>query len=157
MRLKFFTFLLFLAFTGIQFTLSAQTLMHWDTHGVAFTVPDNFKIITNNAEEYSAENRNLSLTIVPVQDEEVTSDNLKEALTIMAKEMDYDSIEKMADAQVQDFEAYYMIGKKDGVKALLMAMLDTESSTNLLVVIVYKEGHEDTAIDIANSFEAYDE
>jgi len=35
--------------------------------------------------------------------------------------------------------------------------LDTESSTNLLVVIVFANGFEKAAENIANSFQAYDE
>jgi len=138
--------------------LSAQTTdMHWDTHGVAFTVPSDFKIKTNNAEEYTAENKNISLSIIPVQDENVTKEHLAEAVTTMAKELDYDVISKAAEASIDDFEGYYVVGKKNGVNALLMAILDTESSTNLLVVVVYANGFEKAAEEIANSFEAYDE
>jgi hypothetical protein len=138
-------------------SLSAQTDMHWDTHGVAFTVPDNFTITTNNAEEYSAENDNIALSIIPVQDENVTKEHLAEAVTEMAKGLDYDVISKAAEASIDDFEGYYVVGKKDGVNAIVMAILDTESSTNLLVVIVFANGFEKAAENIANSFQAYDE
>jgi hypothetical protein len=37
-----------------------------------------------------------------------------------------------------------------------MAMMDTESSTNLLVVIVYADNQQRAALKIANSFFAYD-
>jgi hypothetical protein len=37
-----------------------------------------------------------------------------------------------------------------------MALLDKESSTNLLVVIVYADDYEDQAVEMAASFYAYD-
>jgi len=129
---------------------------HWDTHGVAFQVPANFKITTNNADEFSAENDKLALSIVPVQDETIKEEHLAEAVTAMAKELDYDVITKSAKAEVDDFVGYYIVGKKDGVNGIVMALMDKESSTNLLVVIVYANGMEKKAEEIANSFQAYD-
>jgi hypothetical protein len=145
-------FLLFLA----QQNLSAQVEMRWDTHGVGFTVPNNFKIETNNAEEYTASNDELFLSIIPIQDENLTKEHLAEAVVEMAKELEYDVVDVADEATMQDLTGYYVIGQKDGVNALLMAMMDTESSTNLLVVIVYADNQQRAALKIANSFFAYD-
>ncbi len=139
-----------------QQSVFAQQEMRWDTHGVGFIVPENFKIETNNAEEYTASNDNLFLSIIPIQDENLTTDHLAEAVVEMAKELEYDVVDVADEATMQDFTGYYVIGQKDGVNALLMAMMDTESSTNLLVVIVYADNSERMALKIANSFFAYD-
>ncbi|MEO6037444.1 MAG: hypothetical protein ABIQ93_03455 [Saprospiraceae bacterium] len=141
-----------LAFTAAQ----AQTEMHWDTHGVGFTVPANFKIDTNNAEEYTASNDNIFLSITPIQDENITKDHLADAVVEMAKALEYDIVEDADEADVDDFTGYYVKGRKDGVNAILMALLDQKSSTNLLVVVVYDDNSLDKAVDIANSFFAYD-
>lgn len=145
------TLALFLSLTAVQ----AQTEMHWDTHGVGFTVPSNFKIETNNAEEYTASNDNLFLSITPIQDESLTKDNLADAVIAMAKEMSYDLVEEADEADVDDFTGYYVKGRKDGVNAILMALLDPNSSTNLLVAIVYDDNSMNKAVDMANSFFAY--
>ena len=129
---------------------------HWDTHGVGFSIPRDFSVSTNNAEEFSADNGNLFLTILPFQDENVTKDNLADAVIAMATELDYDSIEEADAADVDDFTGYYVKGTKEGVNAVVMALLDSESSTNLLVVIAYMDGMEKKAVEIANSFYAYD-
>lgn len=139
-----------------QQTVNAQQEMRWDTHGVGFVVPNNFKIETNNAEEYTASNDELFLSIIPIQDENLTEDHLAEAVVAMAEELEYDVVDVADEASMQDFTGYYVIGQKDGVNALLMAMMDTESSTNLLVVIVYSDKSERMALKIANSFFAYD-
>lgn len=149
------TFLLTALFLAQQ-SLSAQQEMRWDTHGIGFSVPTDFKIETNNAEEYTASNENLFLSIIPIQDEELTKEHLAEAVVEMAKEMKYDVINNADEAEMQDLVGYYVLGKKDGVNALLMALMDTESSTNLLVVIVYDDRSERAALKVANSFFAYD-
>ncbi len=146
------TLTLFLSLTALQ----AQTEMHWDTHGVGFTVPSNFKVETNNAEEYTASNDNLFLSITPIQDENITKDHLADAVIEMAKELEYDIVEEADEADVDDFTGYYVKGRKDGVNAILMALLDSESSTNLLVVIVYDDNSLNKAVTLADSFFAYD-
>lgn len=136
--------------------MMAQTDMIWDTHGVGFTVPDDFEIETNNADEFTADNGALFLSILPIQDKTITADDLADAVDEMAAELDYDRIQEGDAIDIDDFTGYYIKGRKDGTNAVLMALLDKESSTNLLVVIVYADGQEDEAIDIASSFYAYD-
>lgn len=134
----------------------AQTDMIWDTHGVGFIVPDDFEIETNNAEEFTADNGNLFLSIIPFQDETVTTDDLADVVNEFAAELKYDRIHEGDEIDIDDFTGYYIKGRKDGANAVLLALLDKESSTNLLVVIVYVDGYEDEAVEIAASFYAYD-
>jgi hypothetical protein len=136
--------------------LSAQTKMRWDKHGVGFTVPSNFKVETNNAEEYTASNDNLYLSIAPIQDENLTKEHLADAVIAMAKEMKYDVVKDADKIDIDDFTGYYVEGRKSGANAVMMALMDTKSSTNLLVVIVYADGFEKAAVNIAKSFFAYD-
>ena len=145
-----------LAFFVCNNNLAAQTEMRWDTHGVGFTVPDNFKVTTNNAEEYTAGNDNLILSIAPIQDENIEKEHLSEAVLAMATEMHYDALQEADEINIDDFTGYYIKGKKDGVNAVVMALLDKNSSTNLLVVIAYDDNYFDEAVAIASSFVAYD-
>ncbi len=157
MKTKFFQRTLLLSMLLLlQQGAYAQQEMRWDTHGVGFSVPTNFKIETNNAEEYTASNDELFLSIIPIQDENLTEDHLAEAVVAMAEELEYDVVDVADEATMQDMTGYYVIGKKDGVNALVMALMDTESSTNLLVVIVYADRQERAALKVANSFFAYD-
>jgi hypothetical protein len=140
----------------LTFSLNAQTDMVWDTHGVGFSVPDDFKIETNNAEEFTAGNDVLFLSILPIQDEWVTEDDLADAVVEMAQGLKYDRIQEGDAIDIDDFTGYYIKGRKDGANAVFMALLDKESSTNLLVVIVYADDYEDDAVSMAASFYAYD-
>jgi hypothetical protein len=157
MKKGFFTALAILAATLLTVNLSfAQTKMVWDAHGLGFEVPDNFRIEKNNYEEFTASNKNLFLSIVPVQDEKVTEDDLADALIEMAKGLDYDVVSDADALEFDYFKGFYVEGSKDGANAILLSLLDTESSTNVLCVIVYADGYRDEAIQMAASFYAYD-
>ena len=151
MKLSSTLFILLCTFV-LTSSLHAQTDMEWDTHGVGFSVPKNFKIETNNADEFTAGNDELFLSILPIQDKTLTKDDLADAVVEMAEGLNYDRIQEGDEIDVDDFTGYYIKGRKDGVNAVFMALLDKESSTNLLVVIVYADGYEDDAVAIASSF-----
>jgi Dihydro-orotase-like len=146
-----------LAFCLATAMLHAQlTDMHWDTHGVGFKVGKAMKITTNNAEEFTAENDEFLLSIIPIQDANLTADDMRDATMEMAKGVGYDNIHGGEKVEIDHFLGYYVIGTKDGVDAILMSLLDQESATNLLVVLVYDPKLESQAVNIANSFYAYD-
>ncbi|MCC6724227.1 MAG: hypothetical protein IT258_06915 [Saprospiraceae bacterium] len=136
-------------------TLTAQVDMTWDTHRVGFKVPRGFNIETNNAEEFSGGNDDLFVTIAPIQDETLTEDNMAEVVDAMAKEMDYDLVTDGSAVEVNNFAGYYKRGSKDGSNAIVMALLDPESATNLIVVAIYSDDSEDKALTVINSFYSY--
>jgi hypothetical protein len=148
-------FLLTLLLTA-GFSFAQTTDMVWDTHGIGFKVPSNFKIETNNSEEFSAGNDELALIIAPIQDETIAEADLAEAVLDMAKELEYSALTDADEIKVDDFVGYYIEGQKDGVHAVVLALLDTESSTNLLMVLTYTDDTRDEAIRIVQSFYAYD-
>lgn len=129
--------------------------MTWDTHGVGFKVPRGFVIETNNAEEFSAGNDNIFVTIAPIQDENISTDDLADVVAAMVKEMDYDLVTDGDAVDVHNFTGYYVRGSKDGADAIVMALLDPESATNLIVVAIYSGDYEDDALMIVNSFYSY--
>lgn len=133
----------------------AQVDMTWDTHRVGFKVPRGFQIETNNAEEFSAGNDNLFVTIAPIQDENITTDDLADVVDAMVNEMDYDLVTDGSAVDVNNFTGYYKRGSKDGSKAIVMALLDPESATNLIVVAIYSDESEDDALTVVNSFYSY--
>jgi hypothetical protein len=150
--------LLLLVVAGVNGLALAQRMtdMVWDTHGIGFKVPSNFKIETNNAEEFIAGNDDLHLVMGPIQDENIGEGELAAAVIAMAKELEYDELSDVDEIKVSDFVGYYIEGSKDGAKAVVMAVLDTESSTNLLLVLVYTDETRDKAIEMVHSIYAYD-
>lgn len=146
------TFFSLLLCTGLM----AQIDYQWDYHGVGFTVPDDFKVEVNNADEFSGGSDAVYLSILPYQDHKVDEDDLADVLIEIAKGLEYDDISDADAVKIDDFVGYYVEGEKDGVHAIIATLLDIESSTNLIVIVVYADGYRDLALDMAESFYAYD-
>ncbi|HAD14285.1 MAG TPA: hypothetical protein DCF33_17835 [Saprospirales bacterium] len=148
---------LILAFAFLVQSATAQKDWRWDGHGVGFSAPANMRITQNTDSEFAAEGSDLILSIYVEQDGEVTKETLADALLVAAKEFEYDEISDADELQIDDFEGYYVEGTKDGVGAFIITLLDKKSSTNLVVVIAFTtDGARDKAIDIADSFYAFD-
>ncbi len=143
-------------FLVFSISVSAQSEWEWDTHGIGFTTPSGFKVTTNNAEEFSAESENVFVTLSAWQDENVTVDNLEDTLITIAVELGYDQITDAEWVDHEDFEGYALNGTKDGVNAIIGTLLDTQSSTNLIVIVVYLPGYEYQAEQILMSIYPYD-
>ena len=152
------TFLLAALCSALATMATAQRMtdMVWDTHGLGFKVPVSFKIETNTGDEFTAGNDELQLIMEPIQDENIAESDLAQAVLTMAKELEYDKLTDVDEIKVDNFVGYYIEGEKDGAHALVMALLDTESSTNLLLVLAYTEAQRDAAIKIVHSLYTYE-
>lgn len=148
----------FLLFTFIlsSFTLTAQRDYHWDTYGIGFSIPGSMQIDANSAAGFEASNNDIYLGIFPFDDENIDSDHLYNSTIEIATELQYDSIEDGGELEIDDFEGYYVIGQKDGISALVVTLLDTESETNVFVVVAFADGFDSVAANIVESFYAYD-
>lgn len=147
-----------LAFTWLVLCASAnaQTTWEWDSHGVGFETPHGFSITTNNHEEFEAENDNVFVSISAWQDESITEDHLADFLIEFAVELEYDVISELSEIVHGDLVGFGADGTKDGTNVLIATFLDTKSGTNLIVVIGYQHGYDDTAADILASIYPYD-
>jgi len=154
---KLFKATLLFACIFLTNTAFAQKDWRWENHGVGFSAPENMRVTTNNAEEFSAEGSDLVLGIYVEQDGEVTEETLAEALVAAATEMEYDEISTVDALEIHDFVGYFVEGTKDGVGAFILTLLDKKSSTNLVVVIAYtSDAARKKAIAIGDSFYAFD-
>ncbi len=155
--MKIFFLIIVSVFLVFSINTNAQTDWEWDTHGIGFTTPAGFKVTTNNAEEFSAESDNVFVTLSAWQDESVTEDVLADMLITMVTEMGYDELTDAVELDYEDFVGYGVEGTLDGVNAVMGTLLDTESGTNLIVIVVYLPGYESTAENILMSIYPYDE
>ncbi|MEZ5031950.1 MAG: hypothetical protein R2787_11160 [Saprospiraceae bacterium] len=137
-------------------TLSAQVDMVWDDYGLGFTLPRGLSITENDGDTFSAESDDLYLTILPIADQTITEDDLADAVVAMATEMDYDDLTDADDLELNDLYGYYVEGIKEGAHAFVIALMDSQSSSNYLAVIVFTPERRDQAIRLARSFYAYD-
>jgi hypothetical protein len=150
-----FVLALFLSAT-ITFQAQAQEEWVWDEYGIAFTIAKGMKVTQNDGETFTAERGNLFLTMTPIVDSDINEDDLAEAVIAMAVEMDYDGIEDADMLELNDLVGFYVEGTKDGAGAFVIALLDKESASNYLVIIVFDDDSRDEAMEIALSLYAYD-
>jgi hypothetical protein len=141
---------------AITFQAQAQEEWVWDEYGIAFILADGMKVTQNDGETFTAERNNLFFSIVPVVDSEINEDDLAEAVIAMAVEMEYDGIEDADELELNDLVGFYVEGTKDGAGAFVIALLDKESASNYLVIIVFDDDSRDEAMEMALSLYAYD-
>lgn len=154
---KLFNASLLIVFSLVCNSVFAQQDWRWETHGVGFNAPANLHITANNEQEFTAEANDLVLSIYVEENGEVTEEALAEALVAAAREMEYDNISAVAELEIHDFKGYLVEGTRDGIGALIITLLDTQSSTNLVVVLAYSSNAARTkAIEIGDSFYAFD-
>lgn len=152
---------LFLILSIIISPLIAQTAYEWDHHGIGFKITEDFTVSTNNSNEFSAASSDgqIGIAIIPWQDEEVSEEDLEDtAIEIALDMLDKKGSEVDGDnISIHDFTGYYVISANSAGNMMLIALLlDKESATNIVVAIDFLEGNENEAVEILNSFYAYD-
>lgn len=151
-------YLLTVGFVLSSFNLViGQTDMQWDSYGLGFTLEKGMRILTNNGEEFTAERQELYLTIHPLTNEYVTEDDLIDAVITMAQEMDYDDISDADVLELSDLLGVYIEGKTNGTSSFVIALMDTESAQNYIVIVIFEDSYRDKAIRMVHSFYPYDE
>lgn len=133
-------------------SLTAQAEMTWDAHRIGFTAPRDFRIGISDVNEFTASNNNLKVSIVPIRDETIVLEGLADALVVMAQDQKYDWLQKAVKVDTENFAGYYVKGLKGATTGVVMALMNKEGKTNVLVVIDYAKGYEDEAVKIATSF-----
>ncbi len=157
------SFLLAIA-TFCLIDLTAQTAFEWDYHGIGFEVASDFNVQVNNESEFTAVSSDgiIAVSLIPWADANVNFDHLAEATIEMAEELatfDHAAVDG-DEIDLGDLKGYFIVAATDDYGSydflLLSLLLDTESSTNLVVAIGFMDGNEDEAIDILASIYPYD-
>lgn len=153
------TFLLVVVATfamQLSFAQSGFTNWNWEKYGLKFAAPSSFKVVTNNANEFTAKLSNdlLHLSIIPWEDASLTTATLKSSLRSLCQELGYTAREigTIYDLDLNGFEGSYAMVSKDGITMIIEGLLDQDSETNFYSIIVYADGYEEKALQIANSF-----
>jgi hypothetical protein len=129
----------------------AQTRFEWKQYGLSFSVPSGFKVSKNTATSFEASNSNIHLTIEVFDHDDISGEELGEALGTIAAELDMEDGE-IGELRLSTLEGVYIEGTVDDVGTILVLLLDSESNIALLSTIVYADGYERAATNICNSF-----
>lgn len=150
----FSTAVFFILSLFVVVTAQAQTDYTWESYGLSFTVPAGFKETANTDEKFegSSEGAKVHLFgIYPINDANLTQDNLEEALIEMAAASGMD-VEDADEIEFNGFSGLYAEGEIEGVPTFFACMLDPNGELNFIVTIVHNNA--DAAIKIMKSIKA---
>lgn len=137
--------LLFVSLTNVAF---AQKKWTWKSYGMTLTLPADFKVTKNVADEFLATNNFTEFKLYPFKDASVTAANIKEATVEAFSELG--ATEPEGDEfDFNGFEGAIVTGKLEGKQIIFCGFIDPKSSTNFFATLVLSdEAGEDEAVKI---------
>ncbi len=150
----FSTAIFFMLSLFVVVTAQAQTDYTWESYGLSFTVPAGFSETTNTDEKFEGKSDKAKVHlfgIYPINDANVTPDNLKEALIEMAAASGME-VQDANEIEFNGFSGLYAEGEIEGVPTFFACMLDPNGELNFIVTIVHNNA--DAAIKIMKSITA---
>ncbi len=132
---------LFSLFSFVAVSLVAQQDWNyeWSQHNVVFTLADDFKVITNTGDEFTAKGDGMEFGIFPFSDNTIDATDIALYTLAVAETLE---LEEVDDADVLDLnglEGAYVEGYKDGSRVVLLGFIDPASATNFFAVITFSD------------------
>jgi hypothetical protein len=150
---KSILFFVAILFTALWNNVQAQQEYTWDDFGLKFSVPTGFVEVENTGEKFEGKcekSKIFLFGLYPVADENVTKENLKEALKGMAKESGM-TVQATKDINFNGFEGAYAEGTIQGTPAFFACMLDPNGDLNFIVSVLHQ--NTDAAVKLIKSIQ----
>lgn len=154
LKTLFSTAVFFMLSLFVVVTAQAQTDYTWESYGLSFTVPAGFSETANTDEKFEGKSDKAKVHlfgIYPINDANVTQDNLKEALIEMAAASGME-VQDANEIEFNGFSGLYAEGEIEGVPTFFACMLDPNGELNFIVTIVHNNA--DAAVEIMKSIKA---
>lgn len=137
---------------AVQNGFSQQRFV-WDYYGLSIEVPDDFKVIKNTHEEFEMSGELMGLYMY-IFEENISKELLGEAVAETAFALEMSEIDNVFELTGDGLDGYFVEGYKDGMRVMLVGMIDPQSLTNFMTLITFYD-HDNVAdsdaIDIINS------
>jgi len=156
---KKYSMMLFLALIllGSATEVSAQwKTYNWDFYKTKFQVPSDFVVSESSETRWSGKNNNITLSIYPRKNENLSPEGMQDALYKWASD---NGITELGDVTILDedklngYWGYLYEGLIDGFPVGTMLIVDPDyPEISLYFWASYREGYENTVIDILMSF-----
>ncbi len=136
-----------------------QVECDWEAYQLYFELPEDFVVTENDSEGFYAEGDAMEFGIFPFADANIDTSDIAYFTLELAAELDLDNYD---DADVIEdlngLEGAYVEGEIDGVRVVLLGIIDPETDTNFFALIKFyddDEVAEEAAFDIIMSIEPY--
>lgn len=140
-------------------SLSAQRGSNWDyewsQHNIVFTLANDFKVLTNSGEEFTAKGDGMDFGIFPFSDNSISTEDIASYTVEVAGTLDLEEVDDADVLELNGLEGAYVEGYKEGNRVVLLGFIDPESDTNFFAIIVFDDTDsvaEDEAVNIIRSF-----
>lgn len=133
----------------------AQTDYTWDQYHITFTLANDFKVISNTGEEFTAQGDGMEFGIFPFADESIDHTNIAEFTVEIAKSVELEEVDDADVVELNGLKGAYVEGYKDGSRVVLLGFIDPGSDTNFFSIITFGDDDkvaEDEAVAIIKSF-----
>ncbi|MBK9727369.1 MAG: hypothetical protein IPO86_04530 [Saprospiraceae bacterium] len=148
-----FTSLLFNVF--LITNANAQKTYVWEYYKVQITVPDDFRVKTNDDHNFDMKGDGMDLSM-HIFEENVAIDDLDDATIEGAKVFEMTEIDEATKVTVNELAGYYVEGFKSGFRVIFAGLGDPNTHTNFFLVITFDDDDkeaEKTALEIIESLD----
>lgn len=152
MKKSFFTLTLSLLVFVSAF---AQKNYVWKQYNIQVTVPSDFRVKKNTAQEFEMKGEGMELSML-IHEENVAIEDLDEAAIAGAKAMQLQELDAAHQVKINEFEGFYVEGFKDGNRVMFACLGNPKSHTNFFIAILFDDEDktaEEDALEILNSLD----
>ena len=148
------TFILLISGIGVVTSQNMRTYT-WDSYLMTFEIPEDFDVKKSDGNNFSAGNGDIYLSIYPRVDENLSYEEMEEALIKWAKGSDF-IVADNGVMYLDDLNGYWGVmadGVVDNWPVFIMLIIDPDyTNTSFYVWLSYREDKIETAEKILNSF-----
>jgi hypothetical protein len=141
---KLLNFILVLVSSLTISSLNAQQDwdFEWTQHNIIFTLAEDFKVITNTADEFTAKGDGMDFGIFPFDDNTVDQTDMITYTLAIAKSLNMEQLDDVDVIDMNGLKGSYVEGYKDGQRIITLGFIDPESGTNFFAVITFADNDE---------------
>jgi hypothetical protein len=148
-------FIAFLSFFGNVAFSQDKWDFEWEQYHIAFTLAEDFKVKTNNGDEFIAKGDGMEFGIFPFSDASVDHSSITNYVVDIAKSIKLENVDDADLLELNGLKGAYVEGYKNGSRVVLLGFIDPESDTNFYCIITFSDDDkeaEDEAVRMIKSF-----
>jgi hypothetical protein len=157
-RINIFRMLLLAILLFSAGALMAQDMKSftWDSYKTKFSVPDDFRVTKSTGEYWSGTNDDITMSIYPRKDENLSQRAMKNSLYQWAVDNNVKNIGELTELDSEKLNGYWgdlYEGTIDDFPVGVMLIVDPDyPNVSLYVWVSYRDGFENTVIKMLMSF-----
>ncbi|MCG8526546.1 MAG: hypothetical protein MI748_09220 [Opitutales bacterium] len=150
--------LLLLLLIFVSHALFADVEYEWEDYYLAFTLPNDFEVVQNDGEAFYAEGDAMEFGLFPFADPDLDTSDIAYFTLAIAELVELDDVDEVELVELNGLEGAFVEGQKNGIRLILLGLIDPESDTNFFATIEFYDDDDiavDAAVEIIESIYPY--